>query len=251
MSEQPTDLRTLWAREATPRMRAQLHERMDQIVYDALTEDPPMTFIITALGRKFDYADIESNQVEVQDIALTLSRESRFNGHTCPDLPSFSVAQHCVHMARCADNAGLPLLAYECLHHDDSEAFMKDLPGPLKRMLPEYKALQHRVEQHLGVQLGLPTVSSWGMHALDRAALVREAQVLVHSNAQEFYLPELEQLRVDSEQFGVSDPEREAIRLMLELAIEPWEPREAYMAFMNEHDRLCEHAVYPPVAGTG
>ena len=52
-----------------------------------------MSYIQTLSGKKFDYLNSTTDDVEIEDIATALSHICRFSGH----LPEFySVAQHSV-----------------------------------------------------------------------------------------------------------------------------------------------------------
>lgn len=69
------------------------------------------------------------------DIVKPLSRIARFLGHT--QIP-WSVAAHAVCCARFAAVKNWPLeLQWLCLHHDDAEALVGDIPAPMKRWLEQ------------------------------------------------------------------------------------------------------------------
>lgn len=71
----------------------------------------------------------------IEDIAHGLSNQCRFGGH----LPEFySVAQHCVLCSELADRE----YRLQALMHDASEAYLIDIPTPIKRLLTNYKELE-------------------------------------------------------------------------------------------------------------
>jgi len=78
-------------------------------------------------GRLVDPLNIDFGKVELYDVAWALANENRWGGHCSPPI---SVAQHAIACARAVwEQPALSLLA---LHHDDGEAFFKDMPRDLK-----------------------------------------------------------------------------------------------------------------------
>src|SRR5437870_2821161 len=125
------------------------------------------TNILTVSGNYFDYVDVESNVVSVQDIAHGLSNECRF-GSQCPRF--YSVAQHSVMVAWIVEALGGDIIEQrQAIMHDASEAFMKDMPTPLKKLLPGYYEVEARVQKDLMRRLGLS-------HEL--SALIKQADLL-------------------------------------------------------------------------
>jgi len=127
------------------------------------------------IGNKLqNIEDIKQEDVRVDEIARSLSRQNRFLGHT---RYPYSVAQHAVLTSYlCPED-----LAYECLHHDDTEAYVGDLLGPLKRRMPEYREIEHAVRAALCQPLRL-AASAPAIKQYDTLALVLE-QCLVQGRA--------------------------------------------------------------------
>lgn len=76
-------------------------------------------------GKRFDTFDPKPEQFDIFDIATALSRICRFNGHT---IKFYSVAEHCVLMAGAVSRQN----KFAALMHDVSEAYLPDMPGPIK-----------------------------------------------------------------------------------------------------------------------
>jgi uncharacterized protein len=102
-------------------------------------------------GRQFWPLDPKVGDIAIEDIAHALSQLCRFGGH-CKEF--YSVAQHSVLVAR-----HVPIgLKREALMHDATEAYLIDLPRPIKRMMPDYVVLERRWAEVIGARYGLGLV---------------------------------------------------------------------------------------------
>lgn len=81
-------------------------------------------------GNKFDYREFRAADIHALDIAFSLGAKCRYNGYT---KAHYSVAEHCVHLARKAmkQDCGVHMALWALLH-DGGEAYLADMPGPLK-----------------------------------------------------------------------------------------------------------------------
>jgi 5'-deoxynucleotidase YfbR-like HD superfamily hydrolase len=103
----------------------------------------------TYTGRKFYVFDPRPEDVDIVDIAHSLSLTCRFNGHT---KEFYSVAQHSIHVCnvfnRLAKAEGLEDSneAHLCaLLHDATEAYVGDLIRPIKLGIPEFKRIEESI----------------------------------------------------------------------------------------------------------
>lgn len=130
-----------------------------------------MSYIATSTGKHIDFVNITPDQICIEDIARGLSNECRFAGQ----LESFySVAQHSVYVSQIVP----PEYALEALLHDAAEAYIKDIPSPLKAMLPDYKAVEKRIEAVIREKFGLPPVMTVDVHYADLVMLATEKRDL-------------------------------------------------------------------------
>jgi hypothetical protein len=101
----------------------------------------------TASGSAFFLADPRPEEVNVEDIAAALSRQCRYNGHLHQGVDHYSVAQHACLVSRWLEEDGYPPeIVYAGLHHDSAEAYTGDIVSQVKWIVPEFKALERRVE---------------------------------------------------------------------------------------------------------
>lgn len=99
-----------------------------------------MSWILTHSGKAYDYLQTDPAAIDIKDIAEHLSHQARFLGAA----GGYSVGQHCVLMARWFWGRGKGArLAYEALMHDAPEAYVGDMPAPLKRLIGEEYARHH------------------------------------------------------------------------------------------------------------
>ena len=91
---------------------------------------------LTYSGKLIDVKKPDPELINILDIARGLSRQFRFNGLT---VAPYTVAQHSVIVSRICKNPKAQLLA---LMHDASEAYLHDIPAPIKAALPDYQRLE-------------------------------------------------------------------------------------------------------------
>jgi uncharacterized protein len=96
------------------------------------------TAVITYSGTIIDPFNPDPEKIHLEDIARHLSRENRW-GNATP-FP-YSVAQHSIF---CANRAPVEIIL-ETLMHDAAEYLFKDLPSPIKELMPGYKEAENRL----------------------------------------------------------------------------------------------------------
>lgn len=86
--------------------------------------------ICTFSGYYVNPLELEPLQIDPTDVAHALSNQCRFSGHTSE---FYSVAEHSVRVAKWLDSIGQPTGVVKWgLLHDASEAYLVDIPRPLK-----------------------------------------------------------------------------------------------------------------------
>ena len=120
-------------------------------------------YILTVTGNHFDFIELKNNKIDIEEIAYALSNTCRFGGH-CKQY--YSVAQHSVLVAQ-----RVPSWCYmDALFHDAAEAYLGDMPTPLKQLLPDYKNMTHKVEfwlqQKMGINIEQPEIKKADLEVL-------------------------------------------------------------------------------------
>lgn len=132
---------------------------------------------ITTSTGLFDVRNPKPNTIHLADIAVGLSNESRFAGHTSPY--TYSVAAHSLFCAAIAEEMQLSAaLIFEAVLHDASEAYLGDMPSPIKAVLPDFQALEKNLQSTIARHFNLPEVLSPEIVEIDRICLSCEIALL-------------------------------------------------------------------------
>jgi hypothetical protein len=173
----------------------------------------------TFTGRRFYPMDPRPEEVDPADIAHALSLLCRYGGH----LDRFySVAEHCVLMSE----AVAPEHALAALLHDATEAYVCDVPRPLKRYLPEYRSIEDAVRNAICLRFRVAGDLPAEVKDADNRIILTERNALM-SNAGVWA------------QDGVVEP--------LPVAIVGWSPAEAELVYRGRLDDLLAARVPDPM----
>ena len=125
----------------------------------------------TFKGIEFDILNPTPAMIDIEDIAHSLSNQCRWGGHT----PFFhSVAEHCL---LCAEMAPAPF-RLEALMHDASEAYILDVPTPLKALLGNYKEIEDKIMGVIAKKYGINWPLSKTVKEIDKQILNIEWRVI-------------------------------------------------------------------------
>ncbi len=94
-----------------------------------------MTIMQTYSGVLFDLLNPDPDSIFISDIAHSLARLVRFNGHAKSE---YSVAQHCLLCSEEFDEVKEPGLCLEALMHDAHEAYTGDITTPMAQALGRF-----------------------------------------------------------------------------------------------------------------
>lgn len=109
-------------------------------------------FITTATGKHFYFDNPDPDQIEIADIAYALSHTNRWGGHC---YPAFNVAHHSILVSEALmRNGASQMVQLQGLLHDAAEAYLGDIPTPIKSRLPEYMAMELLITQQIFEKFG-------------------------------------------------------------------------------------------------
>lgn len=118
----------------------------------------------------------------IEDIAHALANQCRFGGH----LPRFySVAQHSGYVCALVDDDN----AFSALMHDASEAYLMDIPRPIKKRLRDYKEIEDGLMRVIADKFGFEYPMNTIIKEADEQMLQLEWDCLMlgkNSNIQPF-----------------------------------------------------------------
>jgi uncharacterized protein len=154
-----------------------------------------MATLETVSGRKIDVSNPNPNDIVIEDIAWALSRMPRFSGHSIPYTP-YSVAQHCIQVAEDLKDYGPDIQLYGLLH-DAAEAYINDLPSPVKH-IPEIHAVIKKLEDSLmtaiytALKINHPTAEEEALVKIaDKTQQAVEAYNFMYSRGKDWNLPDV------------------------------------------------------------
>jgi hypothetical protein len=158
--------------------------------------EPPGPVIETYTGGRFRPFEPRPADVRLLDIAAGLAHTCRFGGH-CQQF--YSVAQHSLHVSREFDDPRLQLLA---LFHDAGEAYLGDIPRPIKAELDRMETVEAAIREAVwtAFEVDPPAASEWEqVMAADDRLLAYEADRLLADGSWVEASPDLEyELATDS-----------------------------------------------------
>lgn len=143
----------------------------------SITADRCGVELRTSEEHMFDLLNPQANTFDIADIAHHLSNICRFNGATTTH---YSVAQHSVLVSRIVP----PYLALAGLMHDAAEAYVGDLPSPLKALLPDYQDIENNILQTIFEKVGIAFPYHKEVKRADLVALATEARDLLKPTGQ-------------------------------------------------------------------
>ena len=149
----------------------------------------PGPYLQTVSGRWLNPFDPDPEQIDIGDIARALSNQCRFGGH-CRAF--YSVAQHSVLVSELvAQRGGDVEDVFAALMHDAAEAYLGDMPHPIKHRSPlgaAFREVEEHLERALRERFGIRADVA-ALKPADRALLATERRAF---SAETWHWPELE-----------------------------------------------------------
>lgn len=134
--------------------------------------------IETYTGKMFNFLSVKQEDIDIEDIAHSLSLQCRYTGH-CKQF--LSVAEHSVavadHLLKTEKDRTLALAG---LLHDAAEAYLSDLASPLKSHIQGYDLLENNVNTAIGLKYNID-ISDPRVKKADITMLSQESYQLLPS----------------------------------------------------------------------
>jgi 5'-deoxynucleotidase YfbR-like HD superfamily hydrolase len=144
-----------------------------------------MTWLQTINGKAWDLLDPDPSAFDLEIACRMLARTYRYTGHT--PYP-YTVAQHSVYVGTIAGALHPPARVYGLIH-DLHEAYIGDLPSPIKRLVSGYDKIEAAAERAVLLALGLPEPTpeiAQAVQAADLEMLRRERRVFFPQPARDW-----------------------------------------------------------------
>ncbi len=165
--------------------------------------------------------DMRAEEIDIHDIAHALSMQCRYAGHC---VRFYSVAEHSVLVARylmARRYRDRGVTARTGLMHDATEAYLVDVPRPVKRFLAGYKEAESNVWAAVAARFDLPVDMPKAVHDADNRILWDE---------------QAQNMRPCKAKWsGIPDP--------LGIELKFWSPVEAEVMFMATFHQLFSGAL--------
>lgn len=128
--------------------------------------------IRTFTGKYVNVLEPTEDMINISDIAHSLSQQCRFNGHL---KEFYSVAQHsiyCYNLVKIEHRLA-------ALLHDSSEAYLCDIPKPIKKSLLNYHEIEDKLMKVIANKFGFEYPLHEDVKRADEIALVNEWHCLM------------------------------------------------------------------------
>lgn len=137
----------------------------------------------TYTGRLIDFGNIRPDDIDILDIAHGLAHITRFGGQARNHI---TVGEHSLTVASLVP----PPYKYTALLHDAAEAYLGDIPKPLKNLLPDYQRIEKKFMEIIAEKFQFPYPIPELIKAADRQAIQREWAENVLSSREKRAIPD-------------------------------------------------------------
>ena len=145
--------------------------------YTLINDDP---VIRTYTGKWVNVFDPTMDMFDIEDIAHALSHQCRFSGHVSQ---YYSVANHSIYCYEQSIKQDLPVKEQlTALMHDCSEAYLVDIPRPIKKEFSQYKIIEDKLMIFLSTKFKFNYPLSEWIKKIDNDALQVEWDYLMMKN---------------------------------------------------------------------
>jgi len=174
----------------------------------------------TYTGIPFYPLDPRPEDINIEDIAHALSNVCRYGGH-CTQF--ISVAQHSCIVSKLVPK-GMEMWG---LLHDASEAYLVDIPRPLKEYLGNYYAIEKECMSAVAVKFNLQLPIPEEVKLADDAALKIERELFMLKTNKAVWF--IDDMHVDLPWYAGN---------LMDISIRPQKPPRAEIMFLERYERI-------------
>lgn len=128
-------------------------------------------FFRTFTGKMIELDSMSVGDIDIRDIAWSLSGIRRFGAHT---RLRETVADHSIYMAKKFMDRGEYKNALHALMHDATEAYITDIPSPLKNLIPQIKEFEATIYTLISEKFGLEDELPEVVEKMDKGMIPKE-----------------------------------------------------------------------------
>lgn len=182
-------------------------------------------YLLTFTGIEFYPLDARVEDIHIKDIAHSLSMLCRFAGHS---RHFYSVAQHSILVSEFVESELISreytnkeetrLVTLAALLHDASEAYVVDLPTPIKRFMPDYQAAENALHKVIAQRFGFADLSQ------KHHDIIKEA----------------DEVLLSTEMRDLLSAQQKMPRQPLSLKVRPWKQEAVEPEFLRVYERLTK-----------
>lgn len=127
--------------------------------------------IETSIGLYVDPLNLNPGHITILDIAHSLAQRPRYSGHSREFL---SIAEHSYNVSMLVD----PSLAKAALLHDASEAYLCDIPSPVKQSphMTYLRGIEDEIQDLIYQRFDVPAIDYAELKAADVVMMAVEAE---------------------------------------------------------------------------
>lgn len=139
-------------------------------------------WIQTYTGKRFWPLEPKAEDVDIIDIAHSLSLQCRYTGH-CSQF--YSISEHSIYVSQIVPKE----MALWGLLHDSAEAYLSDVARPVKYQIPKYKEFEEEILKVIAQKYGLDYPIPDKVKEVDWAVLHTEKKQIMPNSKYPWYLP--------------------------------------------------------------
>lgn len=180
-----------------------------------MSNDASKAYIATVSGKQFFLLEPKLEDIDINDIAHSLSMQCRWTGHT---KYHYSVAQHSYYCSL----LGPANEAFDRLMHDASEAYISDLNRPLKHYTDAgiaYRKVEETIQHAIADRFTFSRIEPTSVKLADNSMLYAEKYQIVGYTFEE---------AEDWQRYDANNG----------ITIEPWTPEFAKNKFLERFHEL-------------